>query len=188
VVLGRAADLFDLVTADGERPAGDGGNTGILHPSGSSLFIRHPAIPARLPLQFTSPRNDTKKMSHLVTKKMSHEPIGQHRNIDLAASERRSPNCLRHWRLRADRTSGGMRWCASPYAMGTPSIRQCRMSPGARLREARVRSGAGGHIGGEDVVGVAVQVLAGSVISHRRARVGLAASTALANRMLLVAV
>lgn len=37
---------------------------------------------------------------------MSHEPIGQHRNIDLAASERRSPNCLRHWRLRADRTNG----------------------------------------------------------------------------------
>jgi hypothetical protein len=30
VVLGRAADLFDLVTADGERPAGDGGNTGTL--------------------------------------------------------------------------------------------------------------------------------------------------------------
>jgi hypothetical protein len=37
---------------------------------------------------------------------MSHEPIGQHRTVDLAASERHSPNCLRHWRLRADRTNG----------------------------------------------------------------------------------
>ena len=35
-------------------------------------------------------------------------------------------------------------------------------------------SGTGGHVGGEDVVRVAVQVLAGSVISHRRARVGVA--------------
>jgi hypothetical protein len=42
VVLGRAADLFDLVTAGGERPAGDGGNTGTLHPSGSSLFCPPP--------------------------------------------------------------------------------------------------------------------------------------------------
>jgi hypothetical protein len=41
-------------------------------------------------------------------------------------------------------------------------------------RETRVRSGAGGHVGGEDVVRVAVEVLAGSVISHRRARVGVA--------------
>jgi len=39
VVLGRAADLFDLVTAGGERLAGDGGNTGTLHPSGSSLVL-----------------------------------------------------------------------------------------------------------------------------------------------------
>ena len=44
----------------------------------------------------------------------------------------------------------------------------------ARLRETRVRSGTGGHVGGEDVVRVAVQVLAGSVVSHRRARVGVA--------------
>ena len=33
-------------------------------------------------------------------------------------------------------------------------------------------SGAGGHVGGEDVVGVAVEVLAGPVIAHRGAGVG----------------
>jgi hypothetical protein len=36
-----------------------------------------------------------------------------------------------------------------------------------RLREIRVRSGIEGHVGGEEAVGVAVQVLAGSLISHR---------------------
>ena len=34
------------------------------------------------------------------------------------------------------------------------------------------RSGAGCHVGGEDVVGVAVEVLAGPVVAHRGARVG----------------
>ena len=35
-------------------------------------------------------------------------------------------------------------------------------------------SGAGGHVGGEDVVGVAVEVLAGSVVAHGGAGVGVA--------------
>jgi hypothetical protein len=35
-------------------------------------------------------------------------------------------------------------------------------------------SGTGGHVGGEDVVGMAVEVLAGPVIPHRGARVGMA--------------
>ena len=35
-------------------------------------------------------------------------------------------------------------------------------------------SGAGGHVGGEDVVGVAVEVLAGPVIAHGRAGIGVA--------------
>jgi hypothetical protein len=39
-----------------------------------------------------------------------------------------------------------------------------------------VRSGAGGHVGGEDVVGVAVEVLAGPVVPHRGARIGVAGS------------
>src|SRR5258706_2305991 len=38
------------------------------------------------------------------------------------------------------------------------------------------RSGSGGHVGGQDVVGVAVEVLAGSVVTHRGARVGVAGS------------
>ena len=42
------------------------------------------------------------------------------------------------------------------------------VSPGARDAE----SGSGGHVGGEDVVGVAVQVLAGPVVAHSGARVG----------------
>jgi len=54
----------------------------------------------------------------------------------------------------------------------THSIRQCRASPRARLRETPAESGAGGHVGGEDVVGVAVQVLAGPVVPHGGARVG----------------
>ena len=37
-----------------------------------------------------------------------------------------------------------------------------------------VVSGAGGHVGGEDVVGVAVEVLAGPVLAHGGARVGVA--------------
>jgi len=35
-------------------------------------------------------------------------------------------------------------------------------------------SGAGGHVSGEDVVGMAVEILAGSVIAHRGPRVSVA--------------
>ena len=35
-------------------------------------------------------------------------------------------------------------------------------------------SSAGGHVGGEDVVGVAVEVLAGPVVAHRGPRIGVA--------------
>ncbi len=60
-----------------------------------------------------------------------------------------------------------------PAVLATSADRQCRTSPGARTpRETRVRSGTGGHVGGEDVVRVAVEVLAGSVIPHSGARVG----------------
>ena len=38
----------------------------------------------------------------------------------------------------------------------------------------RSGSGTGGHVGGEDVVGVAVEVLASPVVAHRGARVSLA--------------
>src|SRR5713101_1319999 len=54
------------------------------------------------------------------------------------------------------------------------SFRQCRTSPAATPRETQVRSGTGGHVGGEDVVRVAVQVLAGPVIPHSRARIRVA--------------
>jgi hypothetical protein len=37
-------------------------------------------------------------------------------------------------------------------------------------------SGAGGHVGGEDVVGVAVEVLAGPVVTHCGTWVGMAGS------------
>lgn len=37
-----------------------------------------------------------------------------------------------------------------------------------------MRSGAGCHVGGQNVVGVAVEVLAGSVITHRGAGIGMA--------------
>jgi hypothetical protein len=49
-----------------------------------------------------------------------------------------------------------------------------RVSPVAALRERRAGLGAGGHEGGEDVVRVAVEVVAGSVVAHGGARVGVA--------------
>src|SRR5690242_14562815 len=58
----------------------------------------------------------------------------------------------------------------------TSSIRQCRASPGAWVRETRAGSGAGGHVGGEDVVRIAVQVLARSVVAHGGSRVGVPGS------------
>jgi hypothetical protein len=48
--------------------------------------------------------------------------------------------------------------------------------PRAGSRGTRVRSGTGGHEGGEDVVRVAVQVLAGPVVPHSGVRVGVAGS------------
>src|SRR5215831_5314527 len=36
------------------------------------------------------------------------------------------------------------------------------------------RSGAGGHVGGQDIVRVAVEVFAGPVVAHRGARIGVA--------------
>src|ERR1700730_7357594 len=44
------------------------------------------------------------------------------------------------------------------------------VSRGARPRDPK--AGSGGHVGGEDVVGVAVQVLVGPVVAHCGARVG----------------
>jgi len=38
----------------------------------------------------------------------------------------------------------------------------------------RASSGTGGHVGGQDVVRVAVEVVAGSVVPHRGAQVGVA--------------
>jgi hypothetical protein len=46
--------------------------------------------------------------------------------------------------------------------------------PASRAAGTRGWSGAGGHEGGEDVVRVAVEVLAGPVITHRGTRVGVA--------------
>jgi hypothetical protein len=43
-----------------------------------------------------------------------------------------------------------------------------------RWREMLGRSGAGRHVGSQDVVRVAVEVLAGAVITHGRARIGMA--------------
>jgi Arc/MetJ family transcription regulator len=44
--------------------------------------------------------------------------------------------------------------------------------PQHERREMRAGSGAGRHVGGQDVVRVAVEVLAGLVVSHRGARIG----------------
>jgi hypothetical protein len=55
----------------------------------------------------------------------------------------------------------------------TTAHRQCSASL-AGWRGDAAGSGTGGHEGGEDVVRVAVEVLAGSVVAHRGARVGAA--------------
>src|SRR5437868_8180751 len=46
------------------------------------------------------------------------------------------------------------------------------VSPELGVRETRSGSGARGHVGREDVVGVTVQVLTGPVVAHGGARVG----------------
>ena len=43
-------------------------------------------------------------------------------------------------------------------------------------RDKRAGSGAGGHVGGQGIVRRAVQILAGTVIPHRGARVGVTGS------------
>jgi hypothetical protein len=54
-----------------------------------------------------------------------------------------------------------------------PRVRGCRARSLARPRLVlEIWSGAGSHIRGDDVVGVAVEVLAGPVIAHGSARVG----------------
>jgi hypothetical protein len=59
------------------------------------------------------------------------------------------------------------------YAVPRTQFGSVGRLPWLDLRETRIESGAGGHIGGQDVVRVTVQVLAGSVIPHRGARVGM---------------
>ena len=54
----------------------------------------------------------------------------------------------------------------------THCFRQCPTSPVAGVRGYAAASGARGHIGGEDVVGVPVEVLAGAVVAHGGAGVG----------------
>ena len=51
---------------------------------------------------------------------------------------------------------------------------QCNVLNSARPRLSLGLVGAGGHVGGEDLVGVAVEVLAGSVVAHGGARVAVA--------------
>jgi hypothetical protein len=47
--------------------------------------------------------------------------------------------------------------------------------PGVTVEVGRpVRSGTGGHVGGQDVIRVAVKSLAGAVVAHHGARVGVA--------------
>jgi hypothetical protein len=49
----------------------------------------------------------------------------------------------------------------------------CRVSPGAYMTGDTAASGARGHVGGEDVVGVPVEVLAGTVVAHGGAGIGM---------------
>ena len=56
--------------------------------------------------------------------------------------------------------------------LGMPASRQCRTSPVAHVTGDAATSGARGHVGGEDVIGVPVEVLAGPVIARGRAGIG----------------
>jgi hypothetical protein len=55
---------------------------------------------------------------------------------------------------------------------GLPVIKDLIRTPASRHR--RGGSSSGGHVGGEDVIGVAVEVLPSSVVSHGGAGVGVA--------------
>src|SRR5215471_19846746 len=68
--------------------------------------------------------------------------------------------------LSQDRTSGSISTSYSP-AM------HLMLYASAAIPKAHP-SGAGGHVGGEDVVGVAVQILAGPVVAHRGPRISVA--------------
>src|SRR6266487_1349253 len=63
---------------------------------------------------------------------------------------------------------------ASSCMRATPYFRQSRASRWLAAVKATIWLGARCHVGGEDVVRVAVQVLAGPVIPHRGTRVGVA--------------
>src|SRR6266516_2097431 len=52
----------------------------------------------------------------------------------------------------------------------------CGRLPRNQPRETEAGSGAGGHVGGQDVVRVAVEAVAGPVIPHRGPRVGVTGS------------
>src|SRR5580692_240880 len=86
--------------------------------------------------------------------------------------------------LLADRRSVGRPGVEAPTATprlpDTPVHRHLRITGITRVSAPAHRhdrasclswSGARGHVSGEDVVGVAVEILAGSVIAHRRPRV-----------------
>jgi hypothetical protein len=59
--------------------------------------------------------------------------------------------------------------CTSP---GHPLFGNVGRLPRLEPRETYAWSGAGGHVGGQDVVRVAVQVLAGPVIPHSGTGIG----------------
>ena len=59
-----------------------------------------------------------------------------------------------------------------PRVLSRPLIGNVGRLPRFKPREAQAWSGAGGHVGGEDVVRVAVQVLTGPVVPNSGARVG----------------
>jgi hypothetical protein len=50
--------------------------------------------------------------------------------------------------------------------------------PGPEPRDTQAGSGAGGHVGGQYVVRMAVEILAGPVITHRGAWIGVTGESA----------
>src|SRR5258708_16792370 len=55
-----------------------------------------------------------------------------------------------------------------------PLIGNAERLPGPEPRDTQAGSGAGSHVGGQDVIRMAVEVLAGPVITHRGAWIGVA--------------